>query len=195
VKLIFGHNIFNVFINTPIILFWNFFNQLNIQKRKLSLQTIKISRMLKQNYKRKPFKNKMFLNPATCMYHNSILLINAFKPVPFAGSIDFHWQIVCNFPFSFYAVFFFALLCYLPCHCVCVWLSTFFRLGPQTLEYMFAFVIIRIPVVCRIMSKWSFGQSQFTCRWTEFCVLLVLLVNLLLFYAINPRLWKPLWRT
>lgn len=44
------------------------------------------------------------------MYHNSILLINAFKPVPFAGSIDFHWQIVCNFPFSFYAVFFF-LLC------------------------------------------------------------------------------------
>lgn len=140
-------------------------------------------------------ESRLKIKIKTYMYHNSILLINAFKPVPFAGSIDFHWQIVCNFPFSFYAVFFFALLCYLPCHCVCVWLSTFFRLGPQTLEYMFAFVIIRIPVVCRIMSKWSFGQSQFTCRWTEFCVLLVLLVNLLLFYAINPRLWKPLWRT
>lgn len=82
-------------------------------------------------------ESRLKIKIKTYMYHNSILLINAFKPVPFAGSIDFHWQIVCNFPFSFYAVFFFcSALLFTLSLCLCLTFDIFSIRPPNPRVYV-----------------------------------------------------------
>lgn len=150
------------------------------------------------------------------LYHNFILLINT-RDKPVSPSLwHLNWFLLGKF-FAIFVLFSFGIICLcfgcLPCHCICVWLSTFFRLvlrPSPARQYVCFFVIIRSLVVWQ-RDVGVLDNRSSPAAWHRllphpsttsqtpyeygFFVLSVLLVNLLLFYAINPRLWKPLWRT
>lgn len=150
------------------------------------------------------------------LYHNFILLINTGDktsfPLSLTSQLIFIGKIFCNFRLFFLWHYLSLLWLFTLSLYLCLTFDIF-SISPPTLPSpaICLFFCYNSQPRCLPERCGSFGQSQFTCRLTSagppshptsqtpyeygFFVLSVLLVNLLLFYAINPRLWKPLWRT